>query len=163
MEEKYDMSKPHEIETKGLKEPVLIRFLETGNLAQVAREYDVNYFNLVHYVTWVKENHPEWLEEYGEKVKVNVFRSLNKYINKIDKKLEKWDSENEDKKWLFGIGKLRDYLSTYMEALEKIYNIQKQQEIKDVILQAIREEAPETAMKIMSRLKALKEDRGLLE
>jgi len=156
------MARASEIEQKGLQEKVLKRFLETNNMATVAKEYDVNYFNLAHYISWVKDNHPEWLEKYNEQMKIDVFRIIRKYVNKLDKKLTEWDTVGNERLWLSGLDRLNKQLEMHVNSLEKVYNMSHRDQEKEVIIKAIGEESPELALKIMSRLRQLKDDRGLL-
>ena len=156
------MSKPFEVEERGLQKEVLVKFLETANVAQVSRELGINYFNLVHYITWVKENKPEWLEKYSDDMKIDVFRVIRKYVNKLEKKLDEWELANKEKLWLAGIDRLNKQLGTHIMALERVYNIGKREEEIRVIMDAIKEESPETAVKIVQKLKQLRDGRHLL-
>jgi len=156
------MSRKFEVEEKGLQERVITRFLETGNMAEVARETGVGYFNLVHYISWVKENDPGLIERYDERTKVDVFRVLNKYTKKLDKKLEEWEINKKDEKWLKGVRELKNYLDSYVNTMEKLINIQKIGRERDLIIQTIKEESPEVAMRIIERLRGLRTEQNLL-
>ena len=156
------MARQSEIEAKGLSEKIIKRFLETNNMTIVAKEFDVNYFNLAHYISWVKENKPEWLEKFSEEMKIDVFRIIRKYVNKLDKKLEEWDTIGNERLWLSGLDRLNKQLEMHVNSLEKVYNMSHRDQEKEVIIKAISEESPELALKIISRLRALKEERGLL-
>lgn len=158
------MSKPFEVVEKGLEKEVLRDYLILWNATAVARKYELNPFNTLRYIAYVKKEKPELFAQVEERLTVDVFRGFEKVIEKLDKKIDSLeDNVAEQDFWLDVVREYKGAMKDYADIIEKVKKLNDDADLRKAIFEMLDSVDPRLGAELMARLKDLREQRKVLQ
>jgi len=172
------------IEKYKLQEKVLKDYAEGRTIGEIVTKYNSQGFefswqNIAYFLDREEMENTEAWRYALENRNINVASDLKAISNKLKSMLNDYEDvkegvegkDPESLKVIFMANReMREtmtvwlkQLAVYTTVIEKLHSMKSHDEERKVIMAAIKEESPETAMKIIERLKNLKEEKRVLE
>lgn len=153
-----------EVVEKGLEKEVLRDYLITFNGSAVARKHNLNVFNTLRYIAWVKQNKPKLFEQVESKLAVDVFRGFEKVIEKLDRKVDSLeDNVLEQDFWLAVVREYKGAMKDYADIVEKVKKFNEDNDLRKALFEVLDECDPELGAKVMGKIKELRDKRQVLK